>query len=138
MIKMAYPCPSSWLYNVKMNEKRLFRRSDAASAPGILIAGGRRYDVEFDNLSLVGARVKSTEGTLPPAGTAASLRLNDQTATFQVDCKVVGQNDGQFYRLKFESIGEGSLNNLLMLLRRFGEGGYNPEKELPNLILEIG
>jgi len=126
------------MYNGKMNEKRLFRRSDAASAPGILIAGDRRYKVEFDNLSLVGARVKSTEGPLPPVGTTATLRLNDQAASFQVDCKVVGQNDGVYYRLKFDSIGEGSLNNLVLLLRRFGEGGYNPEKELPNLILEIG
>lgn len=120
-----------------MNEKRSFRRNDAESAPGILVIGDRRIRVEFDNISLVGARVKAAGEKLPATASTAKLTLNDDDCKIYVRCKVVGLDEGDFYRLKFDGIGEGSLNNLLTLLRKLSGGTYHPEDELPNLVLDL-
>ena len=120
-----------------MKEKRSFRRNDADSAPGTLIVGERRLKVVFDNISLVGARVRALGEKLPPTGSVATLSLNENDRRFYVRCKVVGLDDGDYYRLKFDGIGEGSLNNLMTLLRKLSGGTYNPEEELPNLVLDL-
>ncbi len=121
-----------------MKEKRSFRRNDAESASGTLIIGGRHIDVLFDNISLVGARVRAIDEELPPIGSVATLSLNDSKRRFFVRCKVVGLDSGEYYRLKFDGIGEGSLANLMTLLKNLSGGRYNPEDELPNLVLDLG
>ena len=120
-----------------MNEQRTFRRNDAESAPGILVIGDRRIRVEFDNISLVGARVSAHGEKLPATASIAKLTLNDNDCRIYVHCKVVGLDDGDFYRLKFDGIGEGSLSNLMTLLRKLSGGAYVPEEELPNLVLDL-
>jgi len=121
-----------------MNEKRSFRRRDAESAPGTLVIDGRRLPVVFDNLSLIGARVRSSETHLPPIGSFGTLSMEDPECRFYVRCKVVGLESGEFYRLKFDGIGEGSLNNLIAMMRKLSDGNYDPEEELPNLVLDLG
>ena len=121
-----------------MKEKRSFRRNDAESAPGTLIIGKRRLKVIFENISLVGARVKALGEKLPPVGSVATLSLNERDCRFFVRCKVVGLDSDEYYRLKFDGIGEDSLNNLMTLLRKLSGGRYNPEEELPNLVLDLG
>ncbi len=118
-----------------MIEKRAFHRSDANSTPGTMVIGGRRLDVDFDNISLIGARVKARGEKLPAVGSLAKLNMEDEE--FEVSCKVVGLDNGDFYRLKFDGISEGSLNYLLSLLRRLSGGSYEPENDLPNLILDL-
>lgn len=63
--------------------------------------------------------------------------LNMENEEFEVSCKVVGLDNGDFYRLKFDGIREGSLNYLMDLLTRLSGGSYNPEDELPNLVLDL-
>ena len=121
-----------------MNEKRAFRRNDAGSAPGTLVVGERKFNVVFDNLSLIGARVRAEGKRLPPVGSPATLTMNEDNLRFYVRCKVVGLDEGDYYRLKFDGIGEGSLNNLMAILRKLGNGTYSPESELPNLVLDLG
>lgn len=119
-----------------MHEKRAFHRQDADSAPGTLIINGRNIAVEYDNISLIGARVRTLEEKLPPVGSIATLSLDVNKDRFLVKCKVVGLDDN-CYRLKFSGIGEESLKNLLTLLDRLGGDEYDPTKELPNLVLKI-
>jgi hypothetical protein len=121
-----------------MKEKRAFRRNDAGSAPGTLVVGETRFDVVFDNLSLIGARVRAEGKPLPPVGSIATLTMNEEDLRFFVRCKVVGLDNGEYYRLKFDGIGEGSLNNLMAILRKLSGGSYAPESELPNLVLDLG
>lgn len=120
-----------------MKEKRSFRRNDAESAPGVLVIGDRRIRVEFDNISLIGARVRALGEKLPATASIANLSLNDNDCRIFVRCKVVGLDEGDYYRLKFDGIGEGSLNNLMTLLRKLSGGTYVPEEELPNLVLDL-
>ena len=116
----------------------MFRRNDADSAPGTLVIGERRLNVVFDNISLIGARVRALGEQLPPVGSLATLNLEYNDCRFFVGCKVVGLDRGDYYRLKFDGIGEGSLNNLMNLLRQLSGGAYNPEDELPKLVLDMG
>ena len=120
-----------------MKEKRLFRRNDAESAPGTLIIGEHRQKVIFDNISLVGARVRAPGAVMPPVGSIATLSLNENDCRFFVRCKVVGLDNGKYFRLKFDGIGEGSLSNLMTLLRKLSGGKYNPDEELHNLVLDL-
>ena len=119
-----------------MNEKRVFRRQDADSAPGTLIVNGRSISVVYDNISLIGARVRAMGVKLPPVGSMATLSLDGDEERFLVQCKVVGL-DEDVYRLKFNGIGESSLRNLLALLNRLGGDEYDPAEDLPNLVLNI-
>ena len=120
-----------------MKEKRLFRRNDAESAPGTLIIGEQRQKVIFDNISLIGARVRAPGGVMPPVGSIATLSLNENDCRFFVHCKVVGLDTGEYFRLKFDGIGEDSLSNLMTLLRKLSGGKYNPDEELPKLVLDL-
>ena len=123
-------------YNGCMIEKRAFCRRNAESAPGTLVIDGRRIAVVYDNISLIGARVRAMEEKLPPVGSIATLSLDEEEARFLVRCKVVGLHD-DVYRLKFDGIGEGSLKNLLTLLTRLGGDEYDPMEDLPKLVLNI-
>ncbi len=119
-----------------MQEKRSFHRQDADAAQGTLIINGRKIHVVYDNISLIGARVKTIEEKLPPVGSIATLSLDGTANQFRVQCKVVGLDEDS-YRLKFSGIGEDSLKNLLSLLDRLGGDDYDPTEELPNLVLNI-
>lgn len=118
-----------------MIEKRAFRRSDAKSAPGTLRIGNRDLNVVFDNISLIGARVRTGGEKLPPVGSVATLNMHNETLDLR--CKVVGLDSGEYYRLKFDVVGGSALDNLLNLLTRLSGGDYNPEDELPRLILSL-
>ena len=119
----------------RMKEKRSFRRSNAHSSPGSMKIGDRTIFVDFDNISLIGARVRARGEKLPPVGSLATLNMENEG--FEVSCKVVGLDNGEYYRLKFDGLTEGSLPNLMNLLSRLSNGSYRPEEELPKLVLEM-
>ncbi len=117
-----------------MIEKRAFRRNDARSAPGTLLIGEKNLRVDFDNISLIGARVRARGEKLPPVGSVAVLNMENET--LDLSCKVVGLDNGEYYRLKFDDVRGNSLVNLLDLLSRLGDGHI--EGEGPSLVLDLG
>jgi hypothetical protein len=123
-------------YNFNMKEKRAFQRRDVESAPGTLVIGDRTIAVVYDNISLIGARVRALGERLPPVGSLGTLRLDEEENQFVIQCKVVGLDD-DIYRLKFSGIGDKSLENLLKLLGKLGGDEYNPTDDLPKLVLSI-
>ena len=118
-----------------MIEKRAFRRRDAGSAPGTLLIGDRTLQVVFDNISLIGARVRAGGEKLPPVGSTATLNMHSEA--LHLPCKVVGLDDGEFYRLKFDILGVSSLQNLMNLMARLSGGEYDPGDECPGLVLNM-
>jgi hypothetical protein len=106
--------------------------------PGHLLSEKESTMLSLIILSLIGARVRAEGKRLPPVGSPATLTMNEDNLRFYVRCKVVGLDEGDYYRLKFDGIGEGSLNNLMAILRKLGNGTYSPESELPNLVLDLG
>ncbi|MCK5735690.1 MAG: PilZ domain-containing protein [Spirochaetaceae bacterium] len=120
-----------------MKEKRSFRRNDTGAAPGTLIVNKQKIKVIFENISLVGARVKALEEKHSLVGSEATLSLDMDGHCFFVKCRIVELEKEGYYRLRFKGIGEESLRNLMIYLGKLSKGHFNPEQELPNLILEV-
>ena len=120
-----------------MKNKRTFHREDAQSSSGTLVLGESHIPVLFENISLTGARVRAVGSVLPKISTAATLYYDDAEGRLNISCKVLGMENEDSYRLKFDQIGEESLGNLLNFLRRLGGGHYSPDNELSKLVLRI-
>lgn len=94
------------------------------------------YNLTVEDISLRGARISSPHAHLIPMNTKLSLIIKNSELKMAAQGTSVFKDNGVL-GLKWTGIGEGSLNNLILLMKSLAPNKKTIEKEISGLVLRV-
>ena len=119
-----------------MIEKRKFTRIKFSSS-GVMAFKDKYYNLTVQDISLRGIRISSPYIDQIPLNSKLSFIIKNAELRMAAQGTSVSKNNDGTLGVKWTGIGEGSLNNLILLMKNLAPNKNVIEKEISGLVLKV-